>query len=171
MSSSPAAPAATQPLLAKALELLLDKGFGPHKVAFSLWLVPGILISIFALRGVFTFSTAYLNNWVLSRVLNDLRRMAFSRVLRLPVARFHEESTGKIINTVIGDVRQVVDFAQRLVREKGRIDETTLKAMETRLGTKALVEMVATVGYYGMIGTVLNAFAQEPAPTHDPLPL
>jgi len=102
--------AATQPLLAKALELLLDKGFGPHKVDFSLWLVPGILISIFALRGVFTFSTAYLNNWVLSRVLNDLRRMAFSRVLRLPVARFHEESTGKIINTVIGDVRQVVDM-------------------------------------------------------------
>ena len=102
--------AATQPLLAKALELLLDKGFGPNKVEFSLWLVPGILISIFALRGVFTFSTAYLNNWVLSRVLNDLRRMAFSRVLRLPVARFHEESTGKIINTVIGDVRQVVDM-------------------------------------------------------------
>jgi len=102
--------AATQPLLAKALELLLDKGFGPHKVEFSLWLVPGILISIFALRGVFTFSTAYLNNWVLSRVLNDLRRMAFDRVLRLPVARFHEESTGKIINTVIGDVRQVVDM-------------------------------------------------------------
>ena len=65
----------------------------------------------------------------------------------------------------------MVDFAQRLVREKGRIDETTLKAMEARLGTKALVEMVATVGYYGMIGTVLNAFAQEPAATHDPLPL
>jgi subfamily B ATP-binding cassette protein MsbA len=102
--------AATQPALAKALELLLDKGFGPNKVEFSLWLVPGILISIFALRGVFTFSTAYLNNWVMSRVLNDLRRMVFERVLRLPVARFHEESTGKIINTVIGDVRQVVDM-------------------------------------------------------------
>ena len=29
------------------------------------------------------------------------------------------------------DVRLVVDFAQRLVREKGRIDETTLKAIET----------------------------------------
>jgi subfamily B ATP-binding cassette protein MsbA len=102
--------AATQPLLAKALELLLDKGFGPNKVEFSLWLVPSILISIFALRGIFTFSTAYLNNWVMSRVLNDLRGMVFERVLRLPVARFHEESTGKIINTVIADVRQVVDM-------------------------------------------------------------
>jgi subfamily B ATP-binding cassette protein MsbA len=102
--------AATQPLLGKALELLLDRGFGAHKTDFNLWLVPAILISIFILRGIFTFSTAYLNNWVMSRVLNDLRGMVFERLLRLPVARFHEESTGKIINTVIGDVRQVVDM-------------------------------------------------------------
>jgi subfamily B ATP-binding cassette protein MsbA len=101
--------AATQPLLGKALELLLDRGF-KNKVDFSLWWVPAILISLFVMRGIFTFSTAYLNNWVLSRVLNDLRGMVFDRLLRLPVARFHEESTGKIINTVIGDVRQVVDM-------------------------------------------------------------
>lgn len=101
--------AATQPLLGKALELLLDKGF-KNKVEFSLWLVPAILVSLFVMRGVFTFATAYLNNWVMSRVLNDLRGMVFDRLLRLPVARFHEESTGKIINTVIGDVRQVVDM-------------------------------------------------------------
>jgi subfamily B ATP-binding cassette protein MsbA len=101
--------AATQPLLGKALELLLDKGF-KNKVEFSLWLVPAILVSLFVMRGVFTFATAYLNNWVMSRVLNDLRGMVFERLLRLPVARFHEESTGKIINTVIGDVRQVVDM-------------------------------------------------------------
>ena len=102
--------AVTEPLLAKALQLLLDKGFGPNKVEFSLWLVPAILLSIFVGRGIFTFSTAYLNNWVMSRVLNDLRRMVFERLLCLPVARFHEESTGKIINTVIGEVRQVVDM-------------------------------------------------------------
>ena len=102
--------AATQPMLGKALELLLDKGFGPNKVDFSLWLVPLILLSIFIMRGVFTFSTAYLNNWIMSRVLNDLRRMVFEKLLRLPVKRFHEESTGKVINTVIGDVRQVVDM-------------------------------------------------------------
>ena len=102
--------AATQPMLSKALELLLDNGFRDHKANFNLWLVPLILLSIFILRGVFTFTTAYLNNWVISRVLNDIRRMVFDRLLRLPVARFHEESTGTIINTVIGDVRQVVDM-------------------------------------------------------------
>jgi subfamily B ATP-binding cassette protein MsbA len=101
--------AATQPLLGKAIELLLDKGF-KNKVEFSLWWIPAVLVSIFILRGIGTFATAYLNNWVMSRVLNDLRAMVFERLLRLPVARFHEESTGKIINTVVGDVRQVVDM-------------------------------------------------------------
>jgi subfamily B ATP-binding cassette protein MsbA len=101
--------AATQPLLGKALELLMDKGF-KNKVEFSLWWIPLVLVSIFVLRGIGTFATAYLNNWVISRVLNDLRAQIFDRLLRLPVARFHEESTGKIINTVVGDVRQVVDM-------------------------------------------------------------
>jgi subfamily B ATP-binding cassette protein MsbA len=101
--------AATQPLLGEALKLLMDKGF-KHKVPFSLWWIPGVLVSIFVLRGIGTFATAYYNNWVLSRVLNDLRAQAFAQLLRLPVARFHEESTGKVINTVVGDVRQVVDM-------------------------------------------------------------
>jgi subfamily B ATP-binding cassette protein MsbA len=101
--------AATQPLLGKALQLLMDMGF-KHKVPFSLWWIPGVLVSVFILRGIGTFATAYYNNWVLSRVLNDLRAQAFARLLRLPVARFHEESTGKVINTVVGDVRQVVDM-------------------------------------------------------------
>jgi len=103
--------AATQPLLGWALKLLINLGF-KDKVPFSLWWIPGVLVSIFVLRGIGTFSTAYFNNWVLSRVLNDLRAMVFDRVLQLPVARFHEESTGKIINTVVADVRQVVDMLQ-----------------------------------------------------------
>src|SRR5476649_2357380 len=101
--------AATQPMLGKALQLLLDNGFGKRELNFSLWLVPLILISIFTMRGVLTFSTSYLNNWVLTRVLNDLRRAMFERLLRLPVARFQQETTGGMIN-IINDVRQVVDM-------------------------------------------------------------
>jgi subfamily B ATP-binding cassette protein MsbA len=77
-----------------------------------MWYIPGALVSLFVVRGIGTFATAYYNNWVLSRVTNDLRGQVFGRVLQLPVARFHEESTGKIINTVVGDVRQVVDMVQ-----------------------------------------------------------
>jgi subfamily B ATP-binding cassette protein MsbA len=101
--------AVTEPALGYSLKLLIDKGF-ENKVEFSLWLVPLILLTIFIGRGIFTFSTAYLNNWIMSRVLNDMRRMVFDRLLRLPVARFHDESPGRIINTVIAEVRQVVDM-------------------------------------------------------------
>jgi ATP-binding cassette, subfamily B, bacterial MsbA len=101
--------AATEPMFPAVLKTLLDKGFG-GKADFNLWLVPAVIVSIFALRGICTFSTAYLSNWVISRVLNDLRRVMFDRLLRLPVARFHEESTGVLMNTMISDVRQVVDM-------------------------------------------------------------
>jgi subfamily B ATP-binding cassette protein MsbA len=101
--------AATQPLLGKALEVLMDKGF-KNVVPFSLWWIPAVLVSIFIVRGIGTFATAYLNNWVISRVLNDMRAQVFERLLRLPVARFNAESTGRIINTVVNDVRQVVDM-------------------------------------------------------------
>ncbi|HEU4852534.1 MAG TPA: lipid A export permease/ATP-binding protein MsbA, partial [Telluria sp.] len=101
--------AATQPVLGAALEWLIDHGFNA-KTDFNLWLVPGVLLGIFLVRGLCTFATAYLNNWVISRVLNDIRRAAFDKVLALPVARFYKDSAGKIINTVVGDVRQVVDM-------------------------------------------------------------
>ncbi|HEY5798998.1 MAG TPA: ABC transporter transmembrane domain-containing protein, partial [Burkholderiaceae bacterium] len=102
--------ASTQPMLTHAVKNLLDHGFGPDGPTFPLWMVPLTLLSIFGMRGVFTFSTAYLNNWVLSRVLNDLRRKMFERLLHMPAARFHQESTGAMINTMIAEVRQVVDM-------------------------------------------------------------
>ncbi|MCG2583639.1 lipid A export permease/ATP-binding protein MsbA [Massilia sp. TS11] len=102
--------ASTQPMLVRAMQALIDRGFGPNRAEFNLWLVPAILLFIFVLRGVFTFSTAYLNNWVTTRLLNDLRRAMFGRLLRLPVGHFHNESTGKMINTIINDSRQVVDM-------------------------------------------------------------
>lgn len=101
--------AATEPMFPAVLKTLLDRGFGGQP-GFKMWLVPTVIVGIFALRGLFTFTAAYLSNWVISRVLNDLRRAMFDRLLRLPVSRFHEESTGAILNTMISEVRQVVDM-------------------------------------------------------------
>jgi subfamily B ATP-binding cassette protein MsbA len=101
--------AVTQPLLAWGLQVLTDEGF-KQPPGFPLWYIPVGLVSLFLVRGIGTFGTAYYNNWIISRVTNDMRAQVFERVLRLPVARFHQESTGRIINTVVADVRQVVDM-------------------------------------------------------------
>jgi subfamily B ATP-binding cassette protein MsbA len=47
--------AVTEPALGYALKLLIDKGFGPNKVIFSLWLVPLILLSICRTRDLHLF--------------------------------------------------------------------------------------------------------------------
>jgi subfamily B ATP-binding cassette protein MsbA len=101
--------AVTQPLLAWGLQVLTDEGF-KQPPGFPLWYIPVGLVSLFFIRGIGTFGTAYYNNWIISRVTNDMRAQVFDRLLRLPVARFQQESTGKIINTVVADVRQVVDM-------------------------------------------------------------
>ncbi len=101
--------AATEPMFPKVLTHLFDDGFG-RKPDFQMWTIPAAIIAIFVARGIFTFSSAYLSNWVISRLLNDLRRAMFDRLLHLPVARFHEESTGALINTMIAEARQVVEM-------------------------------------------------------------
>jgi subfamily B ATP-binding cassette protein MsbA len=106
--------ATIEPMFVKALQLLIDHGFGKDP-DFSLWLIPGVLVSIFLFRGMCTFATAYFNNWFTSRIQNDLRRLCFDRLLRFPVARFHKQPTGTIINTVIGDVRQVTDMVNSVL--------------------------------------------------------
>ncbi len=102
--------AATEPLLPLAMRLLFDRGFEPGGPKFPLWAVPATLVGIFGLRGVFTFCEKYFSNWVISRVLNDLRRAMFDRLLHFPVSRFHQESTGALINTMIGEARQLVEM-------------------------------------------------------------
>lgn len=101
--------ASTEPMFTWVLKILIDDGFG-GKPGFQVWTIPAAIIAIFVARGLLTFSSAYFSNWVVSRVLNDLRRVMFDRLLHLPVARFHEESTGRIINTMIAEARQVVEM-------------------------------------------------------------
>ena len=121
--------AATEPMFPRVLQILLDRGFTPNGPAFSIWSVPAVLVGIFALRGVFTFSEKYFSNWVISRILNDMRRAMFDRLLHLPVSRFHEESTGALLNTMIAESRQLVDMITSVFLAMVRDSATVLLLM------------------------------------------
>ncbi len=43
-------------------------------------------------------------------MLNDLRRQMFDCLLHLPVTRFHHESGGRLVNTMVAEARQVVEM-------------------------------------------------------------
>jgi 4-carboxymuconolactone decarboxylase len=65
---------------------------------------------------------------------------------------------------------QIVEYVRQLLRAH-RVDPATFDALRARLGVEVLVELTATLGYYGMIACTLNAFEVMPSAGDDLLPV
>ena len=117
--------AATEPLLPYALKLLLDNGFG-GKVKFSYWLVPLIVIGIFAIRGASTFASSYLMSYVSTRILNELRRRMFASMLNLPIDFYNTHTVGKVINSIMFEVQQIIEMVTKVFTSIVRSSLTVL---------------------------------------------
>lgn len=105
--------AATEPVVPYIFQILLDKGF-VGKPAFSLWLVPLAVIGIFFVRGIATFTSSYMMTWVSTRVLNELRRQMFARMLDLPIQFYATNTVGKVINSMMFEVQQIIDMITKV---------------------------------------------------------
>jgi subfamily B ATP-binding cassette protein MsbA len=106
------AAAATEPLFPALMKPLLDGGFGAGK---TLPLAPAgfaaILVGIFALRGLLTFSSSYFLAWVSNRVVLDLRAAMFARLVRFPAKYFDDHSSGAVLSKIAYDVNGVTAAA------------------------------------------------------------
>ncbi len=105
--------ATTEPGLAALMKILLDKGF-TGKPTFSLWLVPAFVIGIFVVRGFSTFMTSYLLTWVSTRLLNQLRQQMFERLLDVPLGFYANTSVGRVINSMMFEVQQIIDMIRNV---------------------------------------------------------
>ncbi|MFC5475937.1 lipid A export permease/ATP-binding protein MsbA [Paraherbaspirillum soli] len=105
--------AATEPLVAYIFKILLDDGF-VTKPRFPLWMVPVAVVGAFVARGASTFLTTYMTNWVSSRVLNTLRRQMFNRILNVPIDFHATHSVGRVINSIMFEVQQIIDMISKL---------------------------------------------------------
>jgi ATP-binding cassette, subfamily B, bacterial MsbA len=85
------------------MQPLLDSGFGSAS-KIPLWIVPASLIGLFLFRGLLTFTTAYLMNWVGNKVLVDIRREMFTQLVRMPTHFFSKESAGKLVSRLVFEV-------------------------------------------------------------------
>lgn len=59
--------------------------------------------------------------------------------------------------------RLLVGYVRELL-EKHEVSDATFKAALAKYGQQGIVELTATVGYYSMLATTLNAFHVEPHP-------
>ncbi len=144
--------AATEPAVAALLKQLLDNGFATTP-SFSLWMVPVFVIGLFVLRGLSTFTTAFLMAWVSGRLIAQLRLQMFSRLLEVPISYYDKQSTGQVLNTMMVEVGQVLDMLRSVMVVLIRDSLTVLGLLgylfwlnwKLTLVTLVLVPLVAVV--------------------------
>ena len=103
--------AATEPLFPAMIKPLLDHGFGPGGPDVPPIVFAGAIVAIFLVRGILTFTSSYLLNWVANRVVLDLRSAMFDRLLRLPARFFDDHTSGSLLSKVAYDVTGVSSAA------------------------------------------------------------
>jgi subfamily B ATP-binding cassette protein MsbA len=107
--------AATEPALPALFKVLLDDGFGKDGAPWLLWALPLAMIALFVARGAFTFVMNFAMSWVGQRVLADLRRDMFARLVELPAGFFARESSGQVISRLVADVQNVTSTLAGIV--------------------------------------------------------
>ena len=79
--------ASTEPAMPALLRPILDRSFVDKDLEFIKW-VPLLLIGLFVVRGVASFISDYCIQWVSQKVVYDLRREMFARLLPLILGGF-----------------------------------------------------------------------------------
>lgn len=106
--------AATEPVFPAIMKYLLDKGFqtpDPRLV----WLIPLGIMVLFVARGLLSFGTNYLMTWISTRLVADLRREMYARLITLPTQIFHDYSAGALISRLLYDAENVNQAATNVL--------------------------------------------------------
>lgn len=106
--------AATEPAIPYLMEPLMDKAFVERDEQYMFWM-PIALLLLYVIRGLSAFISRVAFQWVGGKVVLDLRREMFERILTLPVPYFDAHATGNLIAKVTYDVTQVTTAATRVL--------------------------------------------------------
>jgi subfamily B ATP-binding cassette protein MsbA len=110
------AAAATEPLFPALIKPLLDGGFGAGRAPTLPPIVfAGALVGVFVVRGILTFVSSYLMQWVGHRVVLELRSAMFERLVRFPARLFDDETSGRLLSKVAYDVSGVMGSATSVI--------------------------------------------------------
>jgi ATP-binding cassette, subfamily B, bacterial MsbA len=111
--------AATEPLVAKLLQELIDRGFKDH--ALPLWVWPIAFVGLFGVRGIAGYVAQLALAWTVQRGLQDLRQQLFERVLNAQPMLFVRHSASQLTTTVVHEAQTgatlLVNASLTLVRD------------------------------------------------------
>lgn len=106
--------AATEPVFPAIMKHLLDSGFHTAD-ARMVWLIPASIVLLFLARGVLSFVTNYLMTWVSTRLVVDLRRAMFDKLIDAPTQVFHTQPSSQWIARLLYDVDHINQAATNVL--------------------------------------------------------
>jgi subfamily B ATP-binding cassette protein MsbA len=106
--------ALTEPAIPFFLKPLLDGTFVERDPTFLFW-SPILLILLFLVRGTCNVASQMAFTWVSGKLVLDLRRLMFERILGLPTTFYDAHATGQIITKVTHNVTQVTNAATKVL--------------------------------------------------------
>ena len=120
---------AAEASFAALLKPIMDEGF-VNRDEWVIRMTPVFLIGVFLIRGIVWsvgahaqfirgiagFIDAYCVQWVGRKVIFDLRKAMFKRMIRLPMTFFDQSSTSELVSKLIFDVEQVAQASTTAVR-------------------------------------------------------
>jgi len=76
--------------------------------SFPIWMVPIVLIGLFAVRGLFTFCGQYMLNWTISRTVMDIRTALLQVLLRADARVYTSLQPATAVTKVVNDPQHVI---------------------------------------------------------------
>lgn len=100
--------ASTEPAFIALMKPLIDQGFVAKDPA-TIRAVPLMIIGLFLVRGVSSYCNEYSTSWLTGHLVQTLRQEVFRKLLRMPVAYYDNNQSGRLLSRVVYDVSQVTE--------------------------------------------------------------
>jgi subfamily B ATP-binding cassette protein MsbA len=91
-------------------------------------LLPLGIVAVFLVSGLASFTAGFLNQWVATKVILDLRRAMFAKILRLPPSYFDEVTTARLVARFTNDVNNLAEASTGVLTVLVR-DTVTIAAL------------------------------------------
>ncbi len=72
-----------------------------------LLLIPGLALLVFLLKGLGSYGSEYLMNYIGEKIIRHFRDALYEKILDLPIAFIHRETTGALMSRITNDVNIV----------------------------------------------------------------
>jgi ATP-binding cassette, subfamily B, bacterial MsbA len=108
------AAAATEVGLVSQVQPLIDNVFSSKNTLF-VWFVPLVVVLAFTARGLLTFLSTYINQWLLQNALASLRSDMFAKLLHLPDPTFKQERSSAMLAKFTTDANNALTNLTELI--------------------------------------------------------